>query len=213
MIISRYQGGNTRHKIKVKVGLVYWSIEDNCFNLSEKWDQRRTIMVGTTIAKGQIPDIRWTYTKGIINLREALMIRSTSCPWAWTQSSRSTPTSSMYNLPFTSRFDKGISVESFTWWNTRWVRLVKTSEFTHIKEGIGSTRQGIVEIYTTNFNSKYHQLESRAWLAKQMIQFTKGIMYPRKGSQGYWIWRALSDKIQQRIWWSTRDLTWASVLN
>ncbi len=28
-------------------------------------------MVGTTIAKGQIPDIRWTYTKGIINLREA----------------------------------------------------------------------------------------------------------------------------------------------
>ena len=108
-------------------------------------------MVGTTIAKGQIPDIRWTYTKGIINLREALMIRSTSCPWAWTQSSRSTPTSSMYNLPFTSRFDKGISVESFTWWNTRWVWLVKTSEFTHIKEGIGSTHQGILGTYTTNF--------------------------------------------------------------
>ena len=58
-------GGNTRHKIKVKVGLVYWSIEDNCFNLSEKW-YLKEIMVGTTIAKGQIPDIRWTYTKGII---------------------------------------------------------------------------------------------------------------------------------------------------
>ena len=85
MIILRYQGGNTRHKIKVKVGLVYWSIEDNCFNFSEKWDQRRTIMVRTTVAKGQILDIRWTYTKGIIYLREALMIRSTSCPWAWTQ--------------------------------------------------------------------------------------------------------------------------------
>ena len=28
-------------------------------------------MAGTTIAKGQIPDISWTYTKGIINLREA----------------------------------------------------------------------------------------------------------------------------------------------
>ena len=28
-----------------------------------------------------------------INLREASMIGSTSCPWAWTQSSRSTPTS------------------------------------------------------------------------------------------------------------------------
>ena len=111
MIISRYQGGNTRHKIKVKVGLVYWSIEDNCFNLSEKWDQRRTIMVGTTVAKGQILDIRWTYTKGIIYLREALMIRSTSCPWAWTQSSRSTPTSPMHNLSFTSRAQWSCSFE------------------------------------------------------------------------------------------------------
>ena len=71
MIISRYQGGNTRHKIKVKVGLVYWSIEDNCFNLSEKRDQRRTIMVGTTVAKGQILDIRWTYTKGIIDFKRS----------------------------------------------------------------------------------------------------------------------------------------------
>ena len=79
------------------------------------------------------------------------MRRSTSCLWAWTQSSRSTPTSSMYNLPFTSRFDKGISVERFTWWNTRWVWLVKSSEFTHIKEGIGSTHQGILRTYTTNF--------------------------------------------------------------
>ena len=111
MIISRYQGGNTRHKIKVKVGLVYWSIEDNCFNLSKKWDQRRTIMVGTTVAKGQILDIRWTYTKGILYLREALMIRSTSCPWAWTQSSRSTPTSPMHNLSFTSHVRWSCSVE------------------------------------------------------------------------------------------------------
>ena len=172
-------GGNTRRQFKVEVGLGYYSAEDKCLNLHEKWYLKEN-MVGTTIAKGQIPNIRWTYTKGIINLREALMIRYTSCPWAWTQSSRSTPTSSMYNLPLTSRFDKGISVESFTWWNTRWVRLVKTSEFTHIKEGIGSTRQGIMETYTTSFNSKYHQLENRAWLRKQRIQFTEGIMYQGK---------------------------------
>ena len=37
--------------------------------MHEKW-YFKEIMVGTTIAKGQIPDIR-TYTKGIINLREA----------------------------------------------------------------------------------------------------------------------------------------------
>ena len=84
VIISRYQGGNTRWQIKVEVGLGYCSAEDKCLNLHEKWYLKEN-MVGTTIAKGQIPDIRWTYTKGIINLREALMIRSTSCPWAWTQ--------------------------------------------------------------------------------------------------------------------------------
>ena len=112
MIISRYQGGNTRRQIKVEVGLGYYPVEDKCLNLHEKWYLKEN-MVGTTIAKGQIPDIRWTYTKGIINLREALMIRSTSCPWAWTQSSRSTPTSSMHNLSFTSRVWWSCSVEKF----------------------------------------------------------------------------------------------------
>ena len=50
--------GNTRRQIKLEVELGYCSIEDNCYNLSEKRDQRRTIMVGTTIAEGQILDIR-----------------------------------------------------------------------------------------------------------------------------------------------------------
>ena len=56
MIISRYQGGNTQHKIKVKVGLGYCSTEDKCLNLHEKCNLKEN-MVGTTIAKGQIPDI------------------------------------------------------------------------------------------------------------------------------------------------------------
>ena len=77
-------GGNTRRQIKVEVGLGYYSAEEKCLNLHEKWYLKEN-MVGTTIAKGQIPDIRWTYTKGITNLREALTTRSTSCPWAWTQ--------------------------------------------------------------------------------------------------------------------------------
>ena len=94
------------------------------------------------------------------------MRRCTSCPWAWTQSSRSTPTSPMHNLSFTSRVWWSCSVENFIWKNTRRVWLMKTFEFTHVMEGIGSTHRGIVETYTTSFNSKYHQLESRAWLAK-----------------------------------------------
>ena len=48
----------------------YCSADDKCLNLHEKWYLKEN-MVGTTIAKGQIPDIRWTYTKVIINLREA----------------------------------------------------------------------------------------------------------------------------------------------
>ena len=74
-------GGNTRRQSKVELGLGYCSMEGKCLNMHEKW-YLKEIMVGTTIAKGQIPDIRCTYTKGIINLREALMIRSTSCLWA-----------------------------------------------------------------------------------------------------------------------------------
>ena len=138
MIISRYQGGNTRRQIKVEVGLGYCSAEDKCLNLHEKWYLKEN-MVGTTIAKGQIPDIRWTYTKGIINLREALMIRSTSCPWAWTQSSRSTPTSSMHNLSFTSHVRWSCSVEILSGEARVW--LVKTFGFTRFREGICSTHR------------------------------------------------------------------------
>ena len=67
-------GGNTRRQSKVELGLGYCSKEDKCLNMHEKW-YLKEIMVGTTIAKGQIPDIRCTYTRGIINLREALMIK------------------------------------------------------------------------------------------------------------------------------------------
>ena len=38
--------------------------------------------------------------------------------------------------------------------------------FAQIREGIGSTHQGFLGTYTTRFKSKYHQLESRAWLTK-----------------------------------------------
>ena len=140
------------------------------------------------------------------------MIVYTSRPWAWTQGSRSTPTSPKHNLTFTSRFDNGISVESYTWWNTRWVWPVKTSEFTHSKEGIGSTHQGVLRTYTTNFgvNNTSSKVDH---CSKADDTIYQGIIYPWKGSQGYSIWRTLSDKIQQRNRWSTRDLMWASVLN
>ena len=50
-------GGNTRRQIKVEVGLGYCSVEVKCLDLHEKWCLKEN-MVGTMIAKGQIPDIR-----------------------------------------------------------------------------------------------------------------------------------------------------------
>ena len=69
-IISRYQGGNTRRRIKVEVGPGYWSTEDKCLHLHRKWYLKEN-MVGTTIVKGQTPDIRWTYIKGIISFKRS----------------------------------------------------------------------------------------------------------------------------------------------
>ena len=155
-------GGNTRWQIKIEIGLGYCSIEDKCLNLHEKWYLKEN-MARTTIAKGQIPDIRWTYTNGIINLREALMIRSTSCPWAWTQSSRSTPTSLMHNLSFTFSLQRNCRVENY---------LVKhqkgmTYETLEVHTIFGKVYHwGILETYTTNFKSNYHQLKSRAWFGQ-----------------------------------------------
>ena len=110
-------GGNTWQQIKVEVGLGYCSAEDKCLNLHRKWYLEEN-MVKIMIAKGQNPDIIWTYTKGVINLRESLMIRSTSCPWAWTQSSRSTPTCSTHNLSFTSHISKMTLVVILTFYLT-----------------------------------------------------------------------------------------------
>ena len=44
--------GNTRRKIKIEVAEMCLSVEDKCFNLSEKWNQGENI-VGTMIAKDQ----------------------------------------------------------------------------------------------------------------------------------------------------------------
>ena len=63
-------GGNTRRQIKIEVGLGYCSAEDKCLNLHENWYLKEN-MVGTTIEKGQIPDIRWTYTKWLINFKRS----------------------------------------------------------------------------------------------------------------------------------------------
>ena len=70
MIISRYQGGNTRRQIKVEVVPGYWSTEDKCLNLHEKWYLKEN-MVGTTIAKNQFKDTRWSYTKGTFDYKRS----------------------------------------------------------------------------------------------------------------------------------------------
>ena len=79
---------------------------------------------------------------------------------------------------------------------------MKTFGFTRIKEGIGSTHRGILETYTTSFNSKYHQLESRAWLAKSENRIYQWYYVSgKRTSRGFRIRRTLLDDN------STKDLT------
>ena len=61
---------------------------------------------------------------------------------------------------------------------------MKTFEFTHIMKGIGSTHRGIVETYTTNFGVNNTSSIVEHGCQKERIQFTKGIMYQGKNSQG-----------------------------
>ena len=77
---------------------------------------------------------------------------------------------------------------------------MKTFEFTHIKEGIGSTHRVILETYTTSYKSKCHQLQAEHGWPNQRIGFINGIMYQERPSRGFCIQRTLSDD------YSTNDL-------
>ena len=83
-------------------------------------------------------------------------------------SSRSTPTSPMHNLSFTSHVRWSCSVEILSGKNTRRVCLVKTFEFTHIKEGIGSTHRGFIEHipWTSGVNNTSSKVE-HGWQSRR----------------------------------------------
>ena len=115
------------------------------------------------------------------------MIGSTSCQWAWTQSSRPTPTSLMHIISFTSRFDITVVLE-FYLENTRRVWLVKTFGFSQIRGRHRFNPSGILVTYTTSFKSKYTSSKAKHGWPSKGYNFTKGNIYRWKGSQGYWIW-------------------------
>ena len=104
--------------------------------------------------KGPNIDTRWTYNKGQLFLREAFMISSTSGPWAWTQSSRSTPTSSRPNLSFTSRLRRSCRAENYLVKHQNGMTCVNLRVHTVFREGIGSIHWGVLETYTSNFKCK-----------------------------------------------------------
>ena len=168
-------------------------------------------MAGTTIAKHQIPDIRWNYTKGIINLREAPMIRSTSCLWAWTQSSRSTPTSPMHNLSSTSRYRR-CSVEKLSREAPEEYDSWKLLASHGFREGIGSTHRGILETYTTSFKSKYYQLKSRVWLSSRGYKLPKALYIHGNDHKVIEYEGHCRIITQQGVLWSTTELMRVSVL-
>ena len=81
-------------------------------------------------------------------------------------SSRSTPTSPMHNLSFTSHVRWSCSVEILSGEAPEEYDSHLFRVHTNFRKGIGSTRRGILGTYTTNFRIKIYQLESRAWLTK-----------------------------------------------
>ena len=74
---------------------------------------------------------------------------------------------------------------------------MKTLGFTQIRDGIGSTYRGILGAYTTNFRSKQHKLESRAWLTKGEDTITKGIMYLGKNLMRFFVYEGHCLMIKQ----------------
>ena len=103
-------GGNTRWQIKLEVELGYCSIEDKCLNLHRTWYLKEN-MVRSTIAKR--PDLRY---KMNLYQRNNLFKRGFNdkiyiVSMGMNTSSRSTPTSPMHNISFTSHVRWSCSVE------------------------------------------------------------------------------------------------------
>ena len=103
-------GGNTRRQTNVEVGLGYSFAEDKCLNLPKKWDQGRTYGRNHDCKR---PDPRY---KMNLYQRNNLFKRSFNdkiyiVSMGMNTSSRSTPTSPMHNLSFTSHVRWSCSVE------------------------------------------------------------------------------------------------------
>ena len=141
------------------------------------------------------------------------MIGSTSDPWAWTQSSRSTPTSSMPNLSFTCRFRRSCRAENLSGKNTRMVWLVKTFGFTRFREGICSTHKGFLVTYTTSFKIKYtSSREEHGWPSRG-YNLPKALCIRGRTHKVIEYEGHCRITIQQWIGWSTMELMWVSVLH
>ena len=86
-------------------------------------------------------------------------------------------------------------------------------EFTRIREGIGSTHRGILGTYTTNFSVRIYQLESRACLAKADDRIYQRHYVSGEELKDLRIGRNCQIIIHKRIWLTTKNLMWVTMLN
>ena len=101
--------------------------------------------------KDQFTYIRWYYINEIVIITRSFYGRIYIVSMGMNTSSRLTPTSSMYNLPFTSRLRRSCSVEILSGEVPEEYDSWKLSGSHDCRESIGSTHRGILETYTTNF--------------------------------------------------------------
>ena len=146
-------GCSTRWKIKVKVGLLYWSIEDKCLNLPEKWDQRRSYGRNHDF-KGSVHRYQGYYIKEVAVITRSFQDRIYIASMG--MNTKFKVDSHFLNAwPFI-HFSRSMKLQcwNFIWRSTRRVWVVKTFGFTWSRESICSTLSGFLETYATSFKSK-----------------------------------------------------------
>ena len=138
------------------------------------------------------------------------MISSTSCPWAWTQSSRSTPTSSMHNLSFTPRFRKivgqKIYLAKYQKSKTRGNSRVHTDYGRHKFNPSGHFYESIQPSAEDTSSKAEYRSQSRWYNLPKVFCI-------RENSQDFGCEGHCRITTQQWIWRFTIELMWVSVIN
>ena len=141
------------------------------------------------------------------------MISATSGPWAWTQSSRSTPTFQCITFYSLLVFEEIVVLKIYLVKHPKSMTRI-TFEFTRIRKSIGSTHRDIfTKLYNTMTGATGTRLKAKGWRYRVDDTIRQRHFVSGESHQWFKIWRSCWIAIHQKIRWSAKDLMWISVLN